>query len=135
MNQIKSAINSIIDLIYPVGFIISTENATFNPNNLYKGTTWERIKGKVIVGVDEDDTDFASSGLTGGEKEHTLTEAEMPKHNHPGIIGYTNTNGNYARLFLGTQGTNLADEGKVGGGQAHNNMPPFYTAYMWRRTA
>ena len=37
---------------------------------------------RMIIGVDEDDPDFKSSGLTGGEKSHTLTVAEMPFHNH-----------------------------------------------------
>lgn len=148
MNQIKSAINSIIDLIYPVGFIISTESSTFNPNNLYTGTTWERIKGKVIVGVDEDDTDFASSGLSGGEKEHTLTVSEMPYHRHePAVmhksIGTVMTvadgggnNSAYRYYPGGSTNTyyNHLVTGYTGGDQPHNNMPPFYTAYMWRRT-
>ena len=58
---------SIIDLIHPIGSIIYLNNET-NPNKLYQGTTWERIKGKVLVGVDEDDTTFVSAGLEGGEK-------------------------------------------------------------------
>ena len=36
----------------------------------------------LLVGVDEDDTDFASSKLTGGEKTHTLATSEMPSHTH-----------------------------------------------------
>ena len=53
MNQIKNAINN----LFPVGFIISVDNAEFNPNTSWGGT-WERLKGRVIVGVDEDDTDL-----------------------------------------------------------------------------
>ena len=135
MNQIKSVINSIIDLIYPVGSTISNESATFNPNTLYTGTTWERIKGKVIVGVDEDDTDFNTSEKTGGEKEHTLTIDEMPSHSHT-LYAQTASGSNSVVPRVASSG--MWDANKIsstGGGQAHNNMPPFYTAYMWRRTA
>ena len=40
------------------------------------------IKGRTIVGLDTDDTDFNTIGKTLGEKTHTLTVAEMPEHNH-----------------------------------------------------
>ena len=71
-----------IDMVYPVGSVITNSSPTFNPNTLYEGTTWERIKGKVIVGIDEDDNDFNTVNKTGGEKTHTLTVNEMPSHNH-----------------------------------------------------
>ena len=137
ISALDNTINSIIDLIYPVGFIISTESSTFNPNNLYTGTTWERIKGKVIVGVDEDDTDFATSGKTGGEKEHTLTNNEMPMHTHRVWWNYANEGGPMNGVNGGTRygGSNYQESEPTGDGQPHNNMPPFYTAYMWRRTA
>ena len=72
---------SILDIIYPIGSIYETMDESFNPVTSFGGT-WERIKGKVLVGVDEDDSSFSSSGLTGGEKNHTLTTSEMPSHNH-----------------------------------------------------
>lgn len=84
MAQVKNlTVNGVdlLDLIYPVGTIFTTENDNFDPNDHFNGT-WERIKGKVLVGVDEDDSSFSSSGLTGGEKNHTLTTSEMPSHNH-----------------------------------------------------
>ena len=71
----------LLDLIYPIGSIFETTKQDFDPNATFNGT-WTRIKGKVLVGVDEDDTDFASSTLSGGEKTHTLTETEMPNHHH-----------------------------------------------------
>lgn len=48
-------------------------STTFNVPNL---------KGKVVVGVDSTDSDFATLGSTGGAKEHTLTVSEMPTHTH-----------------------------------------------------
>lgn len=38
--------------------------------------------GRVPVGQTENDTDFADTGVIGGEKEHQLTIEEMPKHKH-----------------------------------------------------
>ena len=73
---------TIFDLVYPVGSIYETDNEGFDPNTSFGGT-WERIKGKVIVGVDKADGAFNVVGKTGGEKNHTLTIAEMPSHNHP----------------------------------------------------
>lgn len=78
-----------VDLVYPIGSIYMT-TSTVSPAVLFGGT-WERIKGKCIVGVDEDDTDFSASSLTGGEKTHTLTTSEMPRHNHQ--IAYDQTAG------------------------------------------
>lgn len=91
-------------------------STTFNLPNL---------KGRVPVGLDSDDTDFNTIGKTGGEKTHQLTINEMPSHNHPGIFRYTNQTGNYARLYLGSDGTKLDDEGKTGGDQPHNNLQPY----------
>lgn len=71
----------IADLVYPVGAYYMSNVAT-DPKDLFGVGTWQQVKGKVLVGVDEDDTDFASAGLTGGEKTHKLTIAEMPSHTH-----------------------------------------------------
>jgi len=40
------------------------------------------LSGKVPVGLDSTDTDFDALGETGGTKTHTLTESEVPSHNH-----------------------------------------------------
>lgn len=71
----------IADMVYPVGSYYMS-NISTNPSEILGMGVWEQVKGKVIVGVDEDDTDFASAGLTGGEKTHKLTIAEMPSHTH-----------------------------------------------------
>ena len=123
-----------VDLIYPIGSIYLSLNDA-NPNKLFGGT-WERIKGKTLVGVDESDTDFKTSKLIGGEKTHKLTINEMPAHNH-GINGYWGTTGggqiSVGELNTGnlvTNNTNMS-----GGGQAHNNLQPYYTCFIWYRTA
>ena len=131
----------IFDLFYPVGSIYETSNADFNPNNVWSGT-WERIKGKVIVGVDENDNTFASSKLTGGEKTHTLTVAEMPSHGHgwegvndgATVAGQT---GRYPFRIYQDRTPNWPGTASsiynTGGNGSHNNLQPYYTAYIWER--
>lgn len=133
----KIDLSSLWDQIYPVGSIYITVNAT-NPSVLFGGT-WEQLKGKFLVGVDSSDTDFETSGKTGGEKTHTLTVDEMPKHTHNLKTG-GKTNAwkapNYAlcyqyqeeSVFSSTEGIGIA-----GDSQAHNNLPPYMTVYMWKR--
>lgn len=95
------------------------------------------IKGRTIVGLDTDDTDFNTIGKTLGEKTHTLTVAEMPEHNHKQSLdgGNSGNSGNAAyswsvpaNQYLYT-GDDLA--GKTGGSQPHNNIQPsFVAAYI-----
>ena len=127
--------------LYPVGSIYMSVNTT-NPSTFFGGT-WEAWgAGKVPVGVDANDTDFATVEKTGGEKTHTLTESEMPKHSH-GLptfhsnpekenITFADTPFNADKASDGTVGNG----GRVisaGGGQAHNNLQPYITCYMWKR--
>lgn len=87
MFKIDAAIDEIKALIYPVGSIyISIGNQS--PANFFGFGTWERFgKGKVIVGVDENDTMFASPGMEGGNKNlqqhgHTMTHTHTHAHTH-----------------------------------------------------
>ena len=66
----------ISDTMYPVGSIfINTDGS--NPGSIFEGT-WELYsKGRTLVGIDTDDTDFNASGKTGGRKD-----AILPPHNH-----------------------------------------------------
>lgn len=81
LQSLKIGNTSFIDIIYPIGSIYETIDSSFNPNFVFGGT-WNRIKGKFLVGVDEDDSSYSSSNVTGGEKTHTLTVTEMPSHRH-----------------------------------------------------
>lgn len=128
-----------VDLIYPIGSIYMTAS-TVSPTVLFGGT-WERIKGRCIVGVDEGDADFGVSNSTGGEKTHTLTVQEIPSHNHRSFYRWgvdLGSNGG-ANAVFGSNGLGSGSQYdylvNTGGGQAHNNLQPYYTAYIWRRTA
>lgn len=141
---------------WPVGSIYLSVVAT-SPATLLGGGTWARIaQGRMLVGQDPNDTDFDVAEETGGEKEHTLTTPEIPAHTHtvtdPGHAHAmqrfpTATGGSTGftvdTSMSGTQaaanntapaqtGISLAN---AGGDGAHNNMPPYLVAYIWKRTA
>ena len=131
MNQIKNAINN----LFPVGFIIEVDNAEFDPNVSWGGT-WERDKGHVIVSVDEDEPDFSTSGKTGGEKEVTLTVDEVPPVDVDLKGSRVGAHGDRELIYWSGSSDNNPGVGTTqGGGQPHNNMPPYYTAYRWIKTA
>lgn len=91
-------------------------STTFNIPNL---------KGKIPVGFDSEDGDFNAVGKTGGEKTHTLTIEEMPKHRH-GIRTSAVSGGQVDNMpwgaALAVQTTNTE---YTGGNGAHNNMQPY----------
>ena len=118
-----------------------------NPSSLFGGS-WTQITDRFLYC-------HTSSGSLGGENSHVLTVAEMGDHYHEmydrnvspdaGTNGYPKSpedtysgNDAYARYW---RGSSVADTityhntTNAGGGQAHNNMPPYITVYCWRRTA
>lgn len=120
---------SLIDTVYPVGSIYLAYNHT-NPGTLFPGTTWARIEGAFPW--------FTGStgqiGLTGGEREVTLTVDNLPAHNHGGT--YTNAGTARTHAWLASGGSAMGyDTVNTGGGTAHNNMPPYIQISAWRRTA
>ena len=117
--------------VYPIGAIyISTVNTS--PAELFGGY-WNPIKDTFLLAAGNTYT----AGGTGGEATHTLTVNEMPSHRHGvGLTGYGSLTGNGMNWgYVQTRGEYsgyeiILDEG---GGQAHNNMPPYLTVYMWQR--
>lgn len=156
----KMSTKELVDILYPVGHIYMSTNSA-NPGTLFPGTTWEALPaGRVLLaqGTSEWGTEYAA-GSTGGEATHTLTRTEMPSHNHSGS---TNSTGAHTHGAAGNRGwdgtskfgfsdqttttatlnTNSAGShshtvtiGNTGGGSAHNNMQPYLSVYMWKRTA
>lgn len=115
---------------YAVGDIfITTRNG--NPSSLLGYGTWEQIKDRFILAAG----DTYAAGSTGGEATHTLTIEEIPSHTHETYRAMATAAG--STTYLPT--SSAVDHGVVttatGGGQAHNNMPPFLAVYMWIRTA
>lgn len=130
--------SKLLNMVYPIGAVYLSVNSA-SPNTLFGGT-WERYaKGRVLVGVDEDDADF-TAGKTGGEKTHKLTVTEMPNHTHNQIFSLSaNGFGDNGRSPMSNNVTTTSQSGgsitSTGGDQAHNNLQPFETVYMWKRTA
>ena len=129
-----------LDVIYPVGSIYMSMNST-NPATMFGGT-WEQIQDRFLLAA----SSSYSAGSTGGETSHTLTVNEMPSHTHDynkitqngdtfGVYG----GGGYGGWGFGIAGTNnnYGQFGiqSTGGSAAHNNMPPYLSVYMWKRTA
>ena len=128
---------AIANLLYPVGSIYLAVNST-NPSTLFGGT--------------------------GGEASHTLTTNEMPSHNHSASTnttgghrhtfkGWWTTTGGGTSQYACVSRSELSDAPEYGsfatagdhshtvtvnnngGGQAHNNMPPYLAVYMWKRVS
>lgn len=120
---------SILDFIYPVGSIVIRYDHN-DPGTLFGGT-WTRITNAFLWACDASGT----IGQTGGEQEHTLTTAELPKHTH-GSVYSQHADGTKSQAWFSTTGDKLAyGTVEAGGGQAHNNMPPYIQVSVWRRTA
>lgn len=123
---------------HPVGDVIGNRSG-INPGT-YLGGTWAAyMQGQSPIGVDPNDSDFNAADKTGGEKNHTLTKAELPNYNLPisnGVAGTTSTTVAAGSSFY-TVGGNIttATVSSGGGGTAHNNMHPYRTVYFWVRTA
>ncbi len=136
-----------LDLVYPIGSVY-TSTVDTSPASMFGGT-WEQIEDRFLLAAGNTYT----AGTTGGEAEHTLSINEMPSHFHwfPGeggsfTVSWGRTYGQNvtvhgaSAIAQATQGNDIAiDQGNfwgtnsTGGGQAHNNMPPYLTVYMWKR--
>ena len=141
---------SLLDMVYPVGSIYLSVSGT-DPQTLFGGT-WARLEDVFLLAAGAKHP----AGSTGGEESHTLTASEMPTHNghlSAGIAGatpygkgnyegYLNVSAMTAYVGGGYRGWNVYSGNEMhpaseaaGGGQPHNNMPPYLAVYTWKRTA
>lgn len=132
-----NTIQSILEMVYPVGSIYISVNS-INPNSLFGFGIWEQIKDKFLLAAG----DIHGAGEIGGEESHTLTSDEIPSHSHqfnrqqlwkndPGVLN-SNLDAGYG---LGIKSLNIYTDNttSVGGGSAHNNMPPYLSVYIFKR--
>lgn len=138
LNTTKLAKAELLDAVYPIGSLYMSVNAA-EPNTLFGGT-WERLKDRFLLAAG----DTYAAGATGGEAAHTLTVEEMPSHNHSLSdpidknsikLGSMGGDANYALSKRAASYDYNLTANNTGGGAAHNNMPPYLTVYMWKRTA
>lgn len=138
----------------PIGFVhISTKNT--HPSTIYGVGEWKQIKDVFLLCAG----DTYAIGTTGGSAEVTLTTEQMPSHTHTisSSGGHSHTakfkeqkypTSGASRDFARKQSTTDQDStaqvtvsngahthtpANTGGGQAHNNMPPYQTVYAWER--
>lgn len=128
---------------YYVGKIVM-DTANVNPATYLGFGTWTLWgQGRVPVGVDTTDSDFNAVEKTGGEKKHTMTEAEMYKHKHNvGIYINNNVAGDQVYWFNpggfasgNTGSSNSTKVSEVGQSQPFNIQQQYITCYMWKRVA
>lgn len=137
----------LLNALYPVGSIYVSKDPT-DPAELFGGS-WKRIKERFIWAIGDNE----NPGDTGGEKTHTLTEAELPEitgsfqniamqgidraidcdgvfsNSKTGAYATFGTNGSYTKTDVGDDIVHFS----AGGGEAHNNMPPWEGFYIWER--
>lgn len=128
----------LLKAVYPIGSIYLSVSS-INPAELFGFGTWEQIKDRFLLAAG----DVYTAGTIGGEAEHTLTELEMPAHDHEfdrhqlwqnEIIPPSTTTtrdgygANNKTLPIYTD-TTIA----TGAGESHNNMPPYLSVYIWKR--
>lgn len=131
---------AILDICYPVGSLKFSTSAA-NPST-YLGGTWVTWgSGRVPVGVDTLQTQFATVEQTGGEVTHTLTISEMPRHFHEiNAVGYGSKWQELSAYFVNANENKVPCDAFVntqreGDSEAHNNLQPYITCYIWKRLA
>lgn len=163
----------IVDLIYPIGSIYMSTNAT-SPATLFGGK-WERIQDRFLLAAG---TKYAA-GNSGGSD--TMTAAMLPSHTHSfsgntaNETGHTHPVSKQQFLSMSSSGAGITRKtikqgtgtslsqmvrsednaiyrqddpastghthsfsgttSATGNGTSGNNMPPYLTVYMWKRTA
>lgn len=147
---------TLLDMVYPVGSIYLSVSGT-DPQTLFGGT-WARLEDVFLLAAGAKHP----AGSTGGEEAHTLTVGEMPSHGNHLMQGRmyeelaenasndssyrSNTSylpktafvstGNINRGWKDWNGGEMYPAGTLkGGGNPHNNMPPYLAVYTWKRTA
>lgn len=133
----------VLDTYYPIGKIYITVGNE-NPNETIGGTWIKFGSGKCLVSVDTSQTEFSVVEKIGGEKEHTLSASEMPAHKHD-IYAFSPESGSTGRFTCNPAWNNrssdtegirwIGESGITGQTTPHNNLQPYITVYMWKRTA
>lgn len=143
-NEVDTALNDLVDTIYPVGSIYMSVNNT-SPSTLFGGT-WEQIEDTFLLASGSS----YSNGSTGGS-----ADAVVVSHNHA-----TNTSGEYfvtsensdsnnTRVSYNAKGNRYVDgmtsgpepfhhrvgTNYVGSSGTGKNMPPYLVVNVWKRTS
>lgn len=153
----RVTVAAVLALAYPVGSIYISVNST-NPGTSLGFGTWSAFgAGRVPVGFDSGQTEFDTDEETGGAKTVTLTGAQSgtsahthnitdPGHTHPleelniqdtgsgAIVAFEGASTNFATNSA-TTGITIDNSSEASAAEAHNNLQPYITVRMWKRTA
>mgnify|MGYP001590340085 CR=1 FL=1 len=134
--------------------IIEASYDTDNPEDLHTNPYWllcdgievvgpawgpftpPDILGRMLLGAGQGtDLTNRTMGDDGGEEDHELTVGELAEHTHDVKVGTGSATTAITSGSSGSTTTDIADAAIAeGGGNAHNNMPPFFCAYPIIRT-
>lgn len=134
----------ILKTVFQIGSTYTTQTNT-NPSTILGFGTWERLKGRICVGLDENDEYFNQIGKEGGETKHAMTVNELVEHDHDvetpspyygegssywGIDIFEGYGESPIRTMNGAKAT------KTGASQPFNVTQPYIVSgYMWIRKA
>lgn len=150
---VQSATASFLNVMYPLNCIIYNTDG-INPSTRLYGTSWDQVAQGLFIagvgnGVDKNGTGLtigpenAATNFNTGEYVHTLLTNEIPSHQHTFSI-HLQTTGNTNSYQNGPQDapayrldslTTYTTDNNIGGDGAHNNIPPFYGMYVWKRVS
>tara|TARA_R100000406_G_scaffold87333_1_gene71946 strand:+ start:52 stop:972 length:921 start_codon:yes stop_codon:yes gene_type:complete len=100
----------------PTGFVLCDGNNN-TPN----------LSGRFVVGYDASNNDYDVND-TGGSESVTLSVDQIPAHTHTYIDQYVAINNGYRPWPASNNdcGQRNVNSGSTGGGQSHENRPPYY---------
>ncbi len=124
--------------IYPVGSIYMAANSV-SPQTLFGGE-WEQLKDRFLLGAG----DTYANGNMGGAAAVSLTASQIAEHTHKlSLVNPDGTDGSKSTSYIqyGYSGegntfySNANAMDSAGGGEPHDNMPPYLVVYMWKRVS
>lgn len=141
------ALKEIINLVYPIDSIIISDK---NPEETLGIGKWKLLVDnkedlRFIKLVNPNNLSIKDNNLTGGESGISLSQDQIPYHDH-NIFDYQTVQGfTYHKVFCDSDGAthkfvvrSLIEDGDKDTGLAdeeapHNNIPPFIAANFWVR--
>ena len=118
--DITPNIDDILNAIYPIGVIVCGAKPSIG--------TWERIQGRFLWASNT----AHPAGSTGGSETVSLGDNNMP---YLAIMDKQSNTGGWGAQFVNVPSGNYVMGPKGTNATAHENMPPYLSVDMWRRTA
>ena len=116
----SNAIQAVFDAIYPIGIIVSGAKPSLG--------TWEKVEGRFLLGS----SSSHAAGSTGGSETVALGDENMP---YSAVMDKQSNAGGWGAQFVEVPSGNYVMGAKGTNATAHENMPPYLSVDMWKRTA